>query len=378
MSCRPFQLRPSKLKTGDHSIDSRVSGAFLTRSKETDALEAKTFNLRQRFVMKKRKLAMAIVGTAIGLSGCALFEKKIPGCEKTYVNGGGWSIDGINIPMKALNDIKIGTVIYTGPQAQKLSDTAQLLDMARENNCAIMYAPGFSTMSESFRAITYNRMILSNQLLRDFAQALAGAKTPADGQIAAQKTEQQAKDLQPPQGNGALGPTESGDLVSSEGVADNVARKSVASLQVAVVNLSADFKQFRDAGPVRLQIRGFEPNGAALLADGRQALARDFRAALSRIPPGRTPQVLLIGYADGNGAPAYNAHLGLRRAETVAEFLRRQDFGRAFHTEVTSGGIYSRGVDGEARRVEVLVSRATTASTTLNQANRHAPRISLA
>lgn len=327
--------------------------------------------------MRKLKLTMAIVSTVVGLSGCALFEKKIPGCEKTYVNGGGWSIDGINIPMKALNDIKIGTVTYTGPEAQKLSDTAQLLDITRENNCAIMYAPGFSTMSESFRAITYNRMLLSNQLLRDFAQALAGAKTPADGQIAAQRTQQQARDLQPPIGNGALGPTKSRDLVSAEGVVDNVARERVASLQTTVAGLSTDFKQFRDSGPVRLQIRGFEPNGAALLADGRQALARDFRAALSRIPPGRTPHVLLIGYADGNGAPAYNAHLGLRRAETIAQFLRRQDFGRAFHTEVTSGGIYSRGADGEARRVEVLVSRATT-STTLNQANRRAPRISLA
>lgn len=328
--------------------------------------------------MRKLKLTMTIVSTVVGLSGCALFERKTPGCEKTYVNGAEWSIDGINIPMKALNDIKIGTVIYTGAQAQKLSDTAQLLDISRENNCAIMYAPGFSTMPESFRAITYNRMLLSNQLLRDFARALAGAKTPADGQIAVQKTEQQAKDLQRPIGNGARGPTESKDLVSSEGVADNVARESVASLKTTVTSLSADFKQYRDAGPVRLQIRGFEPNGAALLADARQTLVRDFSAALSRIPPGRTPHVLLIGYADGNGAPTYNAHLGLRRAETIAQFLRRQDFGRAFHTEVTSGGIYRRGVDGEARRVEVLVSRATTTPTTLNQAHRRASRMSLA
>lgn len=307
--------------------------------------------------MRKLVRIGAGISVALSLSSCAwldAFTRRGTGCEVTYEKGANWSVAGVDIPINSsvLGTVKIAKVTYTGAQAQKLSDTAQRLDVARRSNCSIMYSPGFSTMSESYRASIYNKIADSNRLMIEFGRALGDATVPADGQQAAAKALEQAPSAAPP-----TTPVSSLsiDSFAREAVLD--VKQQLDEVKLTVSELSSGMKQIKEAGPIRLQALGFAPNSSTLLADGRQALAADFRDALASIPPGRTPNVLLIGYADSNGSHVYNVSLALRRAEAVEQFLRRQNFHRSFHTDVTSGGVFIRGPDSEARRVEILVSR---------------------
>jgi outer membrane protein OmpA-like peptidoglycan-associated protein len=266
----------------------------------------------------------------------------------------------IPITSSVLGTVKVGDVTYNGAQAQKLSDAAQRLDVARLGNCSIMFSPGFGTMSESYRASIYDKVAESNRLMIEYGRALGDAKNSTEGQKAADEALKQATTVVPPSTPAPPAtpvPSSSIDPVARE-AALNV-KLRVDELKLAVGELSSGFKQLRESGPIRLQVLGFALDSSALHADRRQVLSTDFRAALESIPPGRTPNVLLIGYADGKGAKVYNVSLALRRAEAVEEFLRSQNFHRPFHTDVTSGGVFVRGSSTEARRVDILVSRAS-------------------
>lgn len=296
------------------------------------------------------------------LSGCAMLEsltRRGTGCEVRYLNGPIWAIGGVEIPFKteALGTVKIANVTYNGRVAQKLSDSAQMLDLARQGNCSIMYAPGFGTMPADYRATIYNKVAESNRLMVEFGRALALAKTPAEGEKAAENVQSQAPAVAPPAASSLR------DTPPPDAPVDSVARSAAQDLKGQIGELSATIKdvsirlqQLQDDGAVRLRVGGFAPDSAAVAADRREALAADFQAAMNSVPRDRVPNVLLIGYADGTGGQAYNVALGLRRAEAVAEFLRRHHVGRPFHSSVTSGGIVVNGSDADARRVDIYVS----------------------
>lgn len=299
------------------------------------------------------------------LSGCAgvrwPWDPPIPpGCEATYIKGSEWDVGGVKLPINAygLGTVEVAKVKYTGPEAQKLSDSVAAIDQGRRGLCTVVGSKAFETMSERYRAEKFDAVLAINKLIVSYGIELSNAKTVAEGLALANDAKERAKQINlesaPP--NSQVGPPS----VPVAGVVDELARQQVANLQTDVKGLTEGLKALTDAGQIRLHVKRFEPDGAALFAEQRLALANDFRNALARIPAGRTPTVLLIGYADGKGAQTYNVSLALRRAEAVAQFLRRQDFGREFHTEVTSGGIFSNGPDDQARRVEIVVSRATT------------------
>ena len=139
---------------------------------------------------------------------------------------------------------------------------------------------------------------------------------------------------------------------------------SVQLLKDEVVQLSQRLDEVYRTDIQRISVQGFSRNGVALLAEQRMSVLSDFRKALSSLPAARIPNVLLIGYADGTGVQAYNADLALRRAASVANFLRQQDFGRRFHTEITSGGVFDQANGDVARRVDILVSTKLVALNT--------------
>ena len=311
-----------------------------------------------------RLRAAGALGFAVVLtSGCASFRwpwepPPPPGCEVNYVKGAEWNLGGLKLPINAygLGTVEVANIKYTGPQAQTLSDSVSAMDQGRRGLCTIIASRAFETMSEKYRAEKFDAMLAINRLIVSYGIDLSKVQTVEAGLALAKSTKEKADVIVPPETFPPQSETEKSSHKVT-GLVDAVARKDVAILQSDVKVLYADVKALTASGQVRLQVQPFEPGGSALLAEQRSALVNDFREALARVPAGRTPSVLLIGYADGQGAADYNVALALRRAETVADLLRRLDFGRKFHTEVTSGGISKSTPTDQARRVEIVVSR---------------------
>lgn len=106
-----------------------------------------------------------------------------------------------------------------------------------------------------------------------------------------------------------------------------------------------------DARSGRGEIRamGFNKNGVSLVAAERQQLYNEFQKALGKVPQSQRPVVLIVGYADKSGPHLRNIDIGLRRAQTVKDYLQEQKFSRAYEGHFMSGGTddsaYSRRVD---------------------------------
>jgi outer membrane protein OmpA-like peptidoglycan-associated protein len=305
--------------------------------------------------MKSRFLCVPLlISSVLGLSGCWTIPKT-PGCEVRYTKGSEWVIGGVKIPVSAATEkvVEIGNLKYTGPQAQLLSDGVAAMDQNRMSLCAIIYAPGFATMSEYYRARTYDKLFALNDTIVTTGQLLTQAKTQEEGLNLVTKQQQTAKEIvnKPV----PVTPAASSPNVVDGGV-DVSVRNDVASLKSRVEGIDRQVTTLLATGTQRLKVYGFISDGVNLSADKRESVVASVREALSRIPVSRTPNILVIGYADSQGSQNYNVTIALRRAKAVAELLHKHDLGRDFHTEVTSGGVYAQGAGAEARRVEILVS----------------------
>lgn len=318
--------------------------------------------------MQTLKLVGAVCATVLALSGCETLgwgSGKNKGCEMQYQQKGNWVIRGMDIPINSPllgGPIKIGNVEYTGPDYTKINDTLRILDTARLGYCSLTSSDNFPHLSGPTRDKIFLGAMSSFEAMERFGTKLEKAKTPAEGLKGTAEAETDAKNLPalpvPLPAPVPLPPK------SEVPVIDQEARKTAASLETRVdtlrtqvVQLGQDIDQVRQVGTQRLKVVGFEPNGAALAADQRSAVLDDFRKAIAAVPASRTPTVLFIGYADGSGLQANNTDLALRRAANVAEFLRRHEFGRDFHTQVTTGSVASQASGEHARRVDIVVSR---------------------
>jgi outer membrane protein OmpA-like peptidoglycan-associated protein len=280
------------------------------------------------------------------LSGCPI-PPVYPGCEVSYVKGSNWSIAGITFPINGVNDVKIGDVIYTGSQVQEFSDTARILDIGRLSNCSVLYSGAFREMPVQYREKVFERVTMATESFSRLAFTLRTATDPAVAMKIVESIKQQVPADPVPSPRPTVPPTSSVDFE---------ARTSLAALGKRVQSLDEGISKLRGGAPVRIKVLGFEKNGSALLAERRDGLLGEFRTALAQMPSDRTPNVLFVGYADPTGNLSRNVGLALRRAETVAEFLRRQDVGRDFRSDVTSGGVAKDGGADQARRVEIVIS----------------------
>ncbi|BDT66116.1 hypothetical protein os1_02690 [Comamonadaceae bacterium OS-1] len=278
------------------------------------------------------------------------------GCGMQYQQKGNWVIKGIDIPINTplFGPIKIANVEYTGPDYTKISDTLRILETSRLGYCSLTTATNFSQLSPTVKDQIFLGAMASFQAMERFATKLVSATTPAEGLKAQTEATTDAKNLPiPPVPLPTVNVT-SIDLDARFAAADVAA--AVLTLRSQVAQLSQDLVEVRRTGAQRMKVTGFEPSGAALVADQRSTVLADFRKAIAAVPVGRTPTVLLIGYADGAGFQANNTDLALRRATNVAEFLRRHEFGRDFHTEVTTGSVANQVGGEHARRVDIVVS----------------------
>ncbi len=121
--------------------------------------------------------------------------------------------------------------------------------------------------------------------------------------------------------------------------------------KVDVVNQRLDAK----SGQGKIRVTGFNDSGVSLPASERQQLYSQFEEALGKIPKTQRPMVLIVGYANKSGSPLRNINIGLRRAQTVMNYLQEQKFSRSYEGHVMSGGIDDSAY---AHRVDVFVTGA--------------------
>lgn len=318
-------------------------------------------------MMGSVRMVLVVAGALALLSGCGSFDEALqrmvvgtPGCEPRHSKGRVFSVDGVNFNLNnqvVKGPVVIGKISYSGPEFQQLSEKVSEMDVRRQNLCAMVYSPGFKDFSEQYRIDVLDKLFAVNRSLDKVETSLGQGKS-AKEVIATAAKEEQAVDERMQQPSPPAGPQDPTPPKVSTFPVDHSTRQALAELETRVKNLNADVSALKATGPVRLQVDGFDVNGVSLPAEKRQSLVASVRAAFERIPANRTPNVLVIGYADSKGVQNYNVAIALRRAEAVAQLLRLHDFGREFHTEVTSGGIYTRGTEEQARRVDLLVSRA--------------------
>lgn len=273
------------------------------------------------------------------------------GCDVQFKQGSRWVIRGIDIPINhpLVGTVRIANVDYTGPDYANISETIRILDQARLGYCSLTTSKNFALISPTVRDETFKKAAASYDAITNFGIGLQKAKTPQDGRAAQQTAAKVIPDVVPPS-PGAFIDSEARIAVADLGTA-------LHSLRTQVTELTQGLDEVRRSGAKRVKVTGFAPNGSALLAEQRNAILSEVGKAITAVPASRTPTVLLIGYADSTGMQANNTELALRRAANVAEFLRRHDFGRDFHTEVTSGGVSSQARGELARRVDIVVSR---------------------
>jgi hypothetical protein len=302
----------------------------------------------------------------LSLSGCVWFDPPPAGCEVHYVKGSEWDIQGVKIPLssKPTDIIEIGKLKFTGAQAQQLSDAVSAMDISRRTMCTIVSSKSFATLSPAYREKTFDKLAAISATMASFGSKVSLAATPeAAVKVAVEQKESVMAVVEKPDTPGTPAPPASGADGSVTAPAklsasiDESVRQEVVALKSILATLTSEVDELKANGSYRLKVEGFEINGVSLPAGQRASLVAKVRAAFSRLPSSRTPNVLVIGYADGQGDQTYNVAIALRRAEAVAQLLRKHDFGREFHTEVTSGGVYGRGAGSEGRRVDIIVSR---------------------
>lgn len=314
--------------------------------------------------MRKLLVVSVVCSVSFVLAGCATWwpwgNSGAQGCSVQFKQGGTWSIAGIDIPINhpLVGTIKIGKVNYTGPDYSHITQTIYALDQARLGYCSLTTSPYFPTLTQSVRDDTFKKAAASYTAIVNFGIGLQAANTPEEGLNAQKAAAQVANEVKPLPPGAYI----DNDARVAAAAASNMATAAfteVAGLRVQIGELEQSLAEAGRRGVHRMRIIGYEPNGVALMANQKNAVLSDFEKAIASVPNGRTPMVLLIGYADGSGPRASNTDLALQRAANVADFLRRHDFGRDFHTEVTSGGVATQSRGDHARRVDIVVSQLT-------------------
>jgi peptidoglycan-associated lipoprotein len=123
------------------------------------------------------------------------------------------------------------------------------------------------------------------------------------------------------------------------------------------------------AGRVRIETGAHFATGDATVGEGDKPFLADFAKALATRPDAL---VTVEGFADPQGATAYNRDLGKRRAEAVSEFLaangmsagqlRTISYGEDKNRQVRPGQVGPAGQDN--RRVSLAIDFGGTSSAT--------------
>lgn len=322
--------------------------------------------------------AAAISAAAMLLSSCALFQRAPAappitdnhGCIGSFVTpAGNFKGAGFEIPLGkwANGPIKIGSVDYNHSDAQKLSQAAMLAEQSRLTFCQATNPAVLSLLPADSRADVIKTALAGQTTIQTnvnaFVVKVVNATSPQEAVAAAAElaktVNEVAKDLGDKVPTAAIGQQVDGfpyePLPFWATLALTQANTSDALKQISekvdVLNKRLDAK----SGQGEIRIMGFSENGVALAATERQRLYTEFQEALGKIPVSQRPVVFIVGYATKSGSYLQNIDIGLRRAETVREFLQQQKFSRAYEGRVMSGGV---GDSAYARRVDVLVTGA--------------------
>ena len=142
-----------------------------------------------------------------------------------------------------------------------------------------------------------------------------------------------------------------------------------ANLQSQIDGLSQKYDGLvqQMAGRVRIESGAHFATGDATLGESDKPFLADFAKALSSRPDAL---VTVEGFADEQGATAYNRNLGKRRAEAVSEFLasngmsagqlRTISYGEDRNRQVRPGQVGPAGQDN--RRVSLAIDFPGTSS----------------
>ncbi|MGE5452975.1 MAG: hypothetical protein ACM3VZ_14165 [Acidobacteriota bacterium] len=127
---------------------------------------------------------------SVVMSGCGhLASRADEGCQLSFRDAQGWSIEGASLPLTRLPDgtsWTVGQVRYDAAQTETLRSAAYTLDEARKAICATMYAPEFAQVPDADREELFGRVIAVSGQLNQLGKALMDARTPEAGVQAAQ------------------------------------------------------------------------------------------------------------------------------------------------------------------------------------------------
>ncbi len=276
---------------------------------------------------------------------------------------------GIEIPIGkwAGGPIKIGSVDYNHSEAQKLSQAASLAEQSRLTFCRATDPAVLSLVPEASRADVIKTALAGQTTIQTnvnaFVVKVMNATTPQEAVAAAAELAKTAKEAE----------KELVDKIpaSAGGKQVNVLPYEPlplwATLALMQANTADAFKHLSDKvdvlnkrfdarpGQGEIRIMSFNDNGVSLAATERQRLYNEFQEALGKIPESQRPVVFIVGYANKSSSYLRNIDIGLRRAQTVRDFLQQQKFSRAYEGRVMSGGVDDSAY---ARRVDVLVTGA--------------------
>ncbi len=326
--------------------------------------------------MNQLRLALVIAVLSL-LAGCPTFPPQPvqDGCRMTLKSQGGWKIGEFTVPLGRLAPgefIKIKGVEYGPDQAYALTQAAQRLEQVRLFGCGILASPALKYASQQAVDAALAAVTHTLNAIITFKDELASARTAQEGVNAANKARGSADDAekQMPEplrqiGGQLFDPAElQAEIrtVALTATAAHTAAKTLGPALAEVTKLVPDVASLKEQlsrltmAPLvhRLEITGYAPSSHMIPAASREALTSRFREVIETFPIGRTPVVLIVGYADESGTHTTNVALGLKRAQRVGTLLQLQHPGSGFEWRMTSGGVVAGGKN--ARRVEVLVS----------------------
>jgi hypothetical protein len=206
----------------------------------------------------------------------------------------------IAINAYGLGTVEVANIKYTGPQAQTLSDSVSAMDQGRRGLCTIIASRAFETMSEKYRAEKFDAMLAINRLIVSYGIDLSKVQTVEAGLALAKSTKEKADVIVPPETVPTIR-NRGSHRTKLQAWSMPLPVKMWRSCNQTSKSSMQTSRHWRSVRAGSLAGPTFEPGGSALLAEQRSALVNDFRDALARVPAERTPSVLLIGYADGQG-----------------------------------------------------------------------------
>ena len=321
---------------------------------------------------------VAVLALCLALTGCAGWPWKpetadqmaartlLESCKSIPTPKPGFNLNfqGIEVPWKPQNPVKIGSVTFNATEAMRVSDAIYALSESRQSQCvyvagALLGNPkptgdrileAMNTFKAGERASEDLKTLLQTpdadpKLVAAFAEKV---KLEVEHQT---RTTQQI--LKP--GAEVRKPAKVGMSDLEDDLASDIRQGlQVGSVKSSLEELRKEVESLQAAPHRLISIGGFPRNSVALTAGMKNQLSAQFSQALSDAKGRPVPRVAVVGFADESGSYLRNVELGLRRAQLVAAFLERSFSGQAYIAIVSSGGVLNEAENG--RRVDVLIS----------------------